>query len=45
MRALLNFHERGEVGTELLRELFEVQGGHSSKTVRRKAGDFLPELD
>lgn len=45
MRTLLNFRERGDVGTELLRPLFEVQSDHHSKTVRRKAGDFLADLD
>lgn len=45
MRALLIFHERGEVDAAVLRQLFEVQGGHSSKSVRRKAGDVLAGLD
>jgi hypothetical protein len=45
MRTLLNFRERGDVGTEVLRPLFEVQRGHPSKTVRRKADDFLADLD
>ena len=45
MRTLLAFHERGDVGAEVLRPLFEVQADHDSKTVRRKAGGFLADLD
>lgn len=45
MRTLLDFHERGHVEAEVLRQLFEVQRDHHSKTVRRKAGDFLADLD
>lgn len=44
MRALLDFNERGDVGAEVLRPLFEVQAEHASKTVRRKARDFLDDL-
>lgn len=44
MRSLLEFHERGRVQADVLRQLFEVQLDHHSKTVRRKAGDFLAEL-
>ena len=45
MRTLLNFRNRGHVGAEVLRPLFEVQGDHHSKTVRRKADGFLADLD
>lgn len=45
MRALLEFHARGDVAPGVLRQLFEVQQDHHSNTVRRKAGEFLAELD
>ena len=44
MRTLLYFRERGHVGAEVLRPLFEVQSNHDSKTVRRKAEGFLADL-
>lgn len=45
MRALLDFRERGDVEADVLRPLFEVQATHRSKSVRRKAGGFLADLD
>lgn len=45
MRALLHFRNRGDIGAEVLRPLFEVQVGHDSTTVRRKAGGIRGDLD
>lgn len=44
MRTLLAFHERGDVEVEALRRLYEQQCRHHSKTVRRKANEFLGDL-
>lgn len=45
MRALLSFHKNGHVSSDELKPLFAIQADHTSKSVRKKAGIFLQELN
>lgn len=44
MKALLYFHSKDQVSIGELQPLFETQKVHSSKTVRKKAAEFLGRI-
>ena len=44
MKALVHFKQLGFVTAEDLKELFTIQGAHSSKSVRKKATTFQQQL-
>jgi len=45
MRTLMEFYKQDHVDGQVLRQLFGLQCDHHSKTVRRKAAEFLGDLD
>lgn len=44
MKSLMYFNKKGALNAEELRPLFEIQLNHHSKSVRKKAGQFLDAL-
>ncbi len=45
MKSLLYFHQNGFVSTKDVRQLFKIQEGHASKSVRKKAAELRREAE